>query len=85
MFRSAINRGREIGILACNTGNMDDMLRSATGAVVQEVRDSQLRRADRVSDVNIDQRISAARGRVSTFRRVRRSPEVAPVLYAMQA
>lgn len=54
MFRSAVDRSREIGILARNTGNMDNMLRSAAGAIVQEVRDSQLCRADRVGDVNID-------------------------------
>ena len=54
MFRSAVDRGREVGILARNTGNMDNMLRSAAGAVFQEMRDSQLCRADRVGDVNIN-------------------------------
>lgn len=84
VFRGAVNRGCEIRILACNAGNMDDMLRATAGTIVQEMSNRQLCRADRVGDVDIDQSVSAARGRVLTCGRVRRAPEVAPMLYALQ-
>lgn len=67
VFRGAVNRSCEIRVLTCNAGYMDDMLRAAAGTVVQEMSNRQLRRADRVGDVDIDQSISAARCRVLAF------------------
>jgi hypothetical protein len=37
VFRGTVDRGCEICILACNAGDMDDMLRTAAGTVVQEM------------------------------------------------
>lgn len=67
MFRGAVNRSCEVRILACNAGDMDDMLRAAAGTVVLEMGNCQLCRADRVGDVDIDQSVSATRGRVPAF------------------
>lgn len=67
VFRGAVNRSCKVCILACNAGNMDDVLRATAGTIVQEMSNRQLCRADRVGDVDIDQSVSAARGRVLAF------------------
>lgn len=67
VFRGAVNRSCEDRILACNAGDMDDMLRATAGTVVQEMSNCELCRADRVGDVDIDQSVSTPRGRVLAF------------------
>ena len=39
MFRGHIDRRRESGILACNTGNVHNVFRATVSAEFQEMRD----------------------------------------------
>lgn len=64
VFRGAVNWSCEIRILSCNAGDMNDMLWASAGTIVQEMSNRQLRSADRVGDVDIDQSVSATRSRV---------------------
>lgn len=54
MFGGAVDWRGKVGILACDAGNVDNVLRATALAMLEEIRNRQLGSADRVSDININ-------------------------------
>ena len=58
MFGGAIDGCCEVGILARNAGDMDDVLGTNAVTMLEEIRNRQLRRADWMGDIDINEGVS---------------------------
>ena len=75
-----IHRSCERCILPGNTGDVEDVLGLFVIAEAEEVRDGELGGADGVSDIDVDQAVTASGKSILARRCAGRTPEVTPML-----